>query len=79
MTLAISLTGMEIMDSMGLIAACLSSVGPAFGIVGPTSTYADLSIYGRVVTIIAMILGRLEIFTLLIIMRPSFWSEKKNW
>lgn len=79
LTLAISLTGMGIMDSMGLIAACLSSVGPAFGIVGPTSTYADLSIYGRIVTIIAMILGRLEIFTLLIIARPSFWSQKRNW
>ena len=43
----------------------MSSVGPAFGIVGPTATYADVSTFGRLVVIAAMILGRLEIFTLL--------------
>ena len=56
-----------------------SSVGPAFGIVGPTATYADVSTFGRLVVIAAMILGRLEIFTLLIIMRPDFWRVKRNW
>ncbi len=79
LTLLISLTGLSMLDSMGLIAACMSSVGPAFGIVGPTSTYADISNFGRLVTIAAMILGRLEIFTLLIIMRPDFWRGKRNW
>ena len=57
----------------------MSSVGPAFGIVGPTSTYADLSNWARFVGICAMLLGRLEIFTLLAIMRPDFWRNKQNW
>lgn len=79
LTIAISLSGLPTMDSMGLIAACMSSVGPAFGIVGPTSTYADLSNWARFVGICAMLLGRLEIFTLLAIMRPDFWRNKQNW
>lgn len=79
LTILISLTGLSIMDSMGLIAACMSSVGPAFGIVGPTATYADISTFGRVISIFAMLLGRLEIFTLLILLRPDFWHNKQNW
>ena len=67
------------LDSMGINAACMSSVGPAFGIVGPTATYAYVSTFGRLVVIAAMILGRLEIFTLLIIMRPDFWRVKRKW
>lgn len=79
LTIAISLSGLSMMDSMGLIAACMSSVGPAFGIVGPTSTYADLSNWARLIGICAMLLGRLEIFTLLAILRPDFWRNKQNW
>lgn len=79
LTLLISLTELSMIDSMGVIAACMSSVGPAFGIVGPTATYADISNFGRLVVIAAMILGRVEIFTLLIIMRPDFWRVKRNW
>ncbi|WP_304158889.1 TrkH family potassium uptake protein [Phascolarctobacterium succinatutens] len=79
LTILISLSGIPIMESMGLIAACMSSVGPAFGIVGPTSTYNCLSDWARFISIWAMILGRLEIFTLLVIMRPDFWRDKQNW
>jgi len=79
LTIAISLTGISIMESIGIIATCLSSAGPAFGVVGPTSTYSDISTFGRVVTIFAMLLGRLEIFTLLVILRPDFWRNKQNW
>ncbi len=79
LTLLISLSGISMMESIGLIAACMSSVGPAFGIVGPTSTYYILSDWERFISILAMILGRLEIFTLLAIIRPDFWREKQNW
>lgn len=79
LSILISLSGISIMESIGLIAACLSSVGPAFGIVGPTETYNCLSNWARFVSIWAMLLGRLEIFTLLVIMRPDFWRDKQNW
>ncbi|MCD7974397.1 MAG: TrkH family potassium uptake protein [Phascolarctobacterium sp.] len=79
LTILISLTGLSLMDSIGVIAACLSSVGPAFSIVGPTTTYGDISLFGRLISICAMLLGRLEIFTLLVIMRLAFWRNKQNW
>ena len=79
LSILISLSGISIMESIGLIAACMSSVGPAFGIVGPTETYNCLSNWARFVSIWAMLLGRLEIFTLLVILRPDFWRDKQNW
>lgn len=79
LTILISLSGISLMESMGIIAACLSSVGPAFGLVGPTETYGNLTDWARFVSIWAMLLGRLEIFTLLVIMRPDFWRNKENW
>lgn len=79
LTILISLSGISVMEAIGLIAACMSSVGPAFGVVGPTATYNSLSDWARFISICAMILGRLEIFTLLAIMRPDFWRNKQNW
>lgn len=79
LTLLISLSGISAMESIGLIAACMSSVGPAFGVVGPTSTYSSLPDWARFISIVAMLLGRLEIFTLLAILRPDFWRDKQNW
>lgn len=79
LTVIISIEGLSMMDSMGLIAACMSSVGPAFGIAGPTSNYAALPDFARFIAIIAMLLGRLEVFSLLVIMQPNFWRDKHNW
>ncbi len=79
LTILISLSGISVMESIGLIAACMSSVGPAFGIVGPTETYSNLPNWARFIGIWAMLLGRLELFTLLAIVNPDFWREKQNW
>ncbi|MDY6029425.1 MAG: TrkH family potassium uptake protein [Acidaminococcaceae bacterium] len=79
LTILISLEGLSIMESMGTIASCMSSVGPSFGIVGPTSTFSSLSQYARVICILAMLLGRLEIFTLLSLFDRNIWSNKHNW
>ena len=79
LSVLISISGISVLESFGIVAACMSSVGPAFGIVGPTSTYANLPDWARFISVVAMLLGRLEIFTLLAIMRPDFWREKQNW
>lgn len=79
LTVIVSVDGLTMMDSMGLIAACMSSVGPAFGIAGPTSNYAALPDFARFIAILAMLLGRLEVFSLLVIMQPNFWRDKHNW
>ena len=79
LSVLISLSGISVLESFGIVAACMSSVGPAFGIVGPNSTYANLPDWARFISVVAMLLGRLEIFTLLAIMRPDFWRDKQNW
>ena len=79
MSILISLCGFTVIDSMGIIAATMSSVGPAFGAFGPTESYGMLPLFGRIVIICSMLLGRLEIFTLLVLLRPDFWGKRSNW
>ena len=72
-------TGLEPFDAMSAAVATLSSIGPGFGVVGPTTTYASISLSGKFVLTICMLLGRLEFFTLLIIINPEFWMKRKGW
>lgn len=71
--------GLEPFDAMSSVAASLGNVGPGFGIVGPTTTFASINPFGKLVLTTCMLLGRLEFFTLLILMRPEFWRTKKSW
>lgn len=79
LTVLISLSGLSLMNSMGLIAALLSSIGPAFSFVDSSMNYSEISTYGRIICILAMLLGRLEFFTILVLFQPDFWKVKKNW
>ncbi|WP_018211616.1 TrkH family potassium uptake protein [Desulfitobacterium hafniense] len=72
-------TGLEPFDAMSAVAASLGNVGPGFGIVGPTTTYAGITLFGKFILSLCMLLGRLELFTLLILLRPEFWRTKGGW
>ncbi len=72
-------TGLEPFDAMSAAAATLGSIGPGFGVVGPTTTYAGISLFGKFILTICMLLGRLEFFTLLIIINPEFWTKRRGW
>jgi trk system potassium uptake protein TrkH len=72
-------TGLEPFDAMSAVAASLGNVGPGFGIVGPTTTFAEVTILGKWVLSLCMLLGRLEFFTLLILIRWEFWRAKNSW
>jgi len=61
--------------SVGAAASCLSNVGPAIGEVGPVDTFAKLNDFSKVFLSILMIIGRLEIFTILILFTPYFWKN----
>ena len=76
-SLALTALGIPVFDAVGLSATTVGNVGPAFGIVGATQTYALLSSSVKAVLCVAMLLGRLEIFTLLVMLRPSFWRQAK--
>lgn len=55
--------------------ACISNVGPGFGEVGPAASYGWMSAPAKLLLSFAMILGRLEIYTLLVVLLPSFWKR----
>ena len=76
-SLALTALGIPVFDAVGLSVTTVGNVGPAFGIVGATQTYALLSSSVKAVLCVAMLLGRLEIFTLLVMLRPSFWRQAK--
>ena len=79
LSLVITLGGMPVEDAIFGVASCVSSVGPAFGSIGATSTYADVSHMGKLALALAMLLGRLELFTVLALLRKEYWRSNKRW
>src|SRR5665648_8119 len=78
-TILLSSTGLEPFDAMSAVAATLGNVGPGFGVVGPSTTYSSINAFGEVILILCMLLGRLELFTLLVVLQPEFWRSRKSW
>ncbi len=58
------------------VATCLNNIGPGFGMVGPAASFAGYSIPAKILLSFAMLLGRLEIFPILMMLVPSFWKRK---
>lgn len=71
----ISLFGYDIMSSIGASIAAIGNIGPGWGDFGPTDNFAHLPYLGKWVLIMLMMVGRLEIFTVLIIFSPAFWRQ----
>ena len=55
--------------------ACISNVGPAFEAVGPYSSFAGYSYFSKIVLMLTMMLGRLEILPVLILFSPKTWKK----
>lgn len=75
MTLVLSFSGLEIITAFSAVVASINNTGPGLGQVGPANNYAGLSDLQTWVCTFAMLLGRLEIFTLLVVMTPAFWRK----
>ena len=58
------------------VSACFNNIGPGFGAVGPFGSFADYSAFSKIVLSFAMLLGRLEIFPLIIALTPYTWTKK---
>ena len=69
-------------DNIGFDAAfgasltCISNVGPAFGVLGPTANFSILSNFSKLILSVFMLLGRLEIMPLLLLLFPSLWKKR---
>lgn len=65
--------GADIVTGISATIACLSNVGPGFNQVGPMANFADLHPVSRVALTLAMWIGRLEVITVLVVLRPEVW------
>lgn len=74
--LIISLDAFDIETSISVAVSCFNNIGPAFGAAGPMASYANFSDLSKIVLSVAMLLGRLEIFPLLIAAIPSTWKKR---
>lgn len=72
----LSLEGLDLVSAISTVAATLGNIGPGFGVVGPTQNYAAFSDPAKVLLSLFMLMGRLELFTVFILMTPAFWSRK---
>ncbi len=73
--LILGLMGLDFETAIGTAASSLGNVGPSFGDLGPLNNYDSLPVAGKWWCSFLMLLGRLELFTVLIILTPFFWKK----
>ena len=71
----LSIQGLDFISAIGGSAASIGNVGPALGTVGPAFTYTELTPFAKIWCSFLMLVGRLELFTFLIIFSPYFWQK----
>ncbi|PNU18706.1 potassium transporter [Geothermobacter hydrogeniphilus] len=74
-TLLMTACGLDLLSAAGAVVATLGNIGPGIGSVGPIDNYAHILPFGKSVLIVCMLLGRLELFTVLVLIFPSFWRK----
>jgi len=73
--IVMSIIGLDLESAMGAVAATLGNVGPGIGSVGPMENYASIHDTGKWFLSFLMLLGRLELFTVLLLFTKSFWKK----
>jgi len=73
--LFIALDGKDIITSVTAVIATISNIGPGLEMVGPTGNFAAFSVLGKGILSFCMIIGRLEIYPVLILLSPAFWKR----
>ncbi|HAX95881.1 MAG TPA: potassium transporter [Prolixibacteraceae bacterium] len=74
-SLLMFLTGLDVATATSSVATCMAGIGPGIGTVGPVSNFAHLTDFGKYVLTAMMILGRLEIYTVLLLFSGNFWRD----
>lgn len=75
MTFTLMFSGMDPVTSVSAVLACINNTGPGLNTVGPAANYAHLSDFQKWLCAITMLLGRLEVFTLVVLFTPTFWRK----
>ncbi|MDO8263008.1 MAG: potassium transporter TrkG [Gallionella sp.] len=75
LTFVLLISGLDFISAFSAIIACINNAGPGLGVVGPASNFGVLTDFQTWVCTFAMLIGRLEIFTVLILFTPHFWRR----
>ncbi len=75
LTFALVISGLDFISAFSAVIACINNAGPGLGVVGPASNFGVLTDFQTWVCTLAMLIGRLEIFTVLILFTPHFWRR----
>lgn len=73
--LIVSAAGVDLLTAVSSVAAAMFSIGPGFGTVGPAENYAHLPAVVKWTLSFCMIAGRLEFYTLVVVLTPGFWRK----
>ena len=76
LVLIISIDGADLKTNLTAVAACINNIGPGLGKVGPVENFGFYSPLSKIALIFAMLIGRLEVFPLLIVFSPRTWMNK---
>jgi len=68
-------TGVDFLTSISAVASAIGNIGPGFGMVGPVENYALIPTSGKWILIWCMLIGRLEVYTVIILLVPEFWRK----
>lgn len=77
--LVVSVNGYDVETSVSAVFACIFNVGPGFGAVGPIRNYADFSALSKIALTLDMLIGRLEIWPILLLLAPSTWHKRSTY
>ncbi len=75
-TLCLTFVGMDIQSAAGAAATSMGGIGPGLGSVGPVNNFLSVPLLGKWILSVLMLLGRLELFSVLILFSPNFWRHK---
>jgi len=75
MTMLLAATGLDFVTAFSAIVACINNLGPGLGQVGPATNFALLNDFQTWLCAAAMLLGRLELLTVLVLFTPAFWRK----
>ncbi len=75
MTLVLLLTGLDLVTAASAVIACINNTGPGLGQVGPSGNFQGLTDFQTWVCTATMLLGRLELFSILVLLTPQFWRK----
>ena len=67
--------GLDFISSFGSVAASMGNIGAGLGVVGPVKNYLCIPLIGKWVLVLCMLLGRLEIYTVIALLAPAYWRK----